>query len=546
MAKYDITSPTGEKFEVEAPDNATEQQVLEFAQQQFAQMSKPQEAKPEVTSDVIKSAASAPLKAASNLVGAPSSAMELLMAGARAGGNALGLDTRFAVPTFPNLGDMARSGFEKLGLIHKPQTTQGRYAGAAVEGALTAPGNPSMLISGAGSGIGAEAGGDIGKQHGPGSELAGRFIGGIAGGVAAGRAVKPLENTLNQEQQAVVQRAKDMGMKLTPGQQTGNRRMLALESTTESMPGGGMLAQQRGDNVKRANQIALKAVGEAGDEITPEVLSKAATRIGGEFDRLTQGRQIKLDKQFFDDVDNIIKEQKKLVEPDFWVMETLQRWQKPSGTANIAIPSDVYQANRSVYAADVRRGFQSDAGTQEVLAKQGLLKALDRAAERSLSGKDLADFKQARQQWANLEAVEASANAKTGYNVNPNQLYSALQRQNKKISRIPLGDRDLVDLSRMSSIIKDQVPNSGTPERQMWMSMLTGGLGGAGGYAAGGPAGAAAGVLAASAVPAVVQRGLMAPVINPYLSQGLLKGYERAPLSAEAIRAGLLAQNPSR
>jgi chaperonin cofactor prefoldin len=36
MAKYDITSPDGEVFEIEAPDNATEQEVLSYAQSQFS------------------------------------------------------------------------------------------------------------------------------------------------------------------------------------------------------------------------------------------------------------------------------------------------------------------------------------------------------------------------------------------------------------------------------------------------------------------------------------------------------------------------------
>jgi len=37
MAKYEITSPTGERFEITAPDTATEAEVLEYAKAQFAQ-----------------------------------------------------------------------------------------------------------------------------------------------------------------------------------------------------------------------------------------------------------------------------------------------------------------------------------------------------------------------------------------------------------------------------------------------------------------------------------------------------------------------------
>lgn len=41
MAKYRITSPNGETFEITAPDDATEAQVMEYAQQQFSKPTEP-------------------------------------------------------------------------------------------------------------------------------------------------------------------------------------------------------------------------------------------------------------------------------------------------------------------------------------------------------------------------------------------------------------------------------------------------------------------------------------------------------------------------
>ena len=38
MATYVITSPSGEEFEVTAPDDATEEQVLAYAKSEFAKM----------------------------------------------------------------------------------------------------------------------------------------------------------------------------------------------------------------------------------------------------------------------------------------------------------------------------------------------------------------------------------------------------------------------------------------------------------------------------------------------------------------------------
>jgi hypothetical protein len=497
---------------------------------------------PSVTEDVAKSVASAPLKGAANLIGLPSTVIDLLAAGARKGGEALGLDTRFAYPTFPNLGNLAREGFGAMGLMHKPETTAGKYAGAAVEGAFSAPGNPSMLLTGAGSGVGAETGSRVGAQYGPSGEAAGALLGSLAGGILTGKAIHPIQNVLTPELRAVIDRAKEMGMKLTPGQQTGSRRMQAFENTTEAMPGGGYLSQQRAENFKIANERALGSVGEKGAELSPTVLGGAADRIGSEFERLTKNRAIKLDQQFFDDVQAIVKEQGKLAEPDKGVIETLRKWSQPAGAKNISIGSDVYQANRSVYSTDARQAFRLEGGAQEARAKQALVKALDDAAERSLPMKDLADFKKARKEWANLEILERSDPSKTGYNINPNNVANALKAQNPKVGRIPLGERDMVDISRMGSLLRDATPNSGTPERAFWTYLLSGGLGAGLGSAAGGPWGAATGAAASMALPAVAQRVMMAPGINQWLSGGLAPGFQQTPMLAEYARALELAQ----
>jgi hypothetical protein len=50
MAIYEITAPDGQVYEVNAPDEATEQQVLQYAQSQFqtqpAQVAQPQQTQP--------------------------------------------------------------------------------------------------------------------------------------------------------------------------------------------------------------------------------------------------------------------------------------------------------------------------------------------------------------------------------------------------------------------------------------------------------------------------------------------------------------------
>src|SRR5690349_21785167 len=56
MARYEITSPEGKRFEINAPDGATQEQVLQYAQTQFASPAPAQPAAPAET-DTLKEAA---------------------------------------------------------------------------------------------------------------------------------------------------------------------------------------------------------------------------------------------------------------------------------------------------------------------------------------------------------------------------------------------------------------------------------------------------------------------------------------------------------
>ena len=62
MATYEIKSPTGETFEVNAPDTATEADVMAYAQSQFAAQPQPQvEPQPQIPTSIPVSAEVQPL-----------------------------------------------------------------------------------------------------------------------------------------------------------------------------------------------------------------------------------------------------------------------------------------------------------------------------------------------------------------------------------------------------------------------------------------------------------------------------------------------------
>ncbi len=79
MAKYRITSPDGQKYDITAPDNATQEQVMEYAKKQFASQEPEQQKDPnaELKSPVtgMRSALDATASVASGAVAAPVSGL---------------------------------------------------------------------------------------------------------------------------------------------------------------------------------------------------------------------------------------------------------------------------------------------------------------------------------------------------------------------------------------------------------------------------------------------------------------------------------------
>jgi hypothetical protein len=53
MGKFKVTSPEGKSFEITAPDGATQEQVLSYAQQQFSQQAAPQPEQPASPADMV-------------------------------------------------------------------------------------------------------------------------------------------------------------------------------------------------------------------------------------------------------------------------------------------------------------------------------------------------------------------------------------------------------------------------------------------------------------------------------------------------------------
>ena len=110
-------------------------------------------------------------------------------------------------------------------------------------------------------------------------------------------------------------RADELGIQLTPGQRSGSRARRGLENAFESNPTtGGPFHDILVNNEDKYGRLAARAIGETADNLSPDVLGRATTRLGREFNAVTEELQAvmpdlnapntKAASDFFNRVDN--------------------------------------------------------------------------------------------------------------------------------------------------------------------------------------------------------------------------------------------------
>lgn len=237
--------------------------------------------KPSVMEDVAKSAASAIPKAAAGLIGLPQTVVSIpaMVAGA------VGLPTAKSylneLFSLPNIGDISRRGFEQMGVMHKPETTAGKYVGAGVEGlAGGAPLGRVAAIAGGGAGLASEAAGQATNDNPWARAGAGLLAGLGVGGLASLR--QPTGNVLNdvlqgttpqqlQDAQRLISNARTMGITLTGPEaiaqvkRSATDPALGIQRVVEQSRGGGptmatVMSARPGQN-EAAFQGVLNRVG---------------------------------------------------------------------------------------------------------------------------------------------------------------------------------------------------------------------------------------------------------------------------------------------
>lgn len=591
MAKYRITAPTGETFEITAPDEATQEQVMEYAKQQFAAQAKPETPPappaaapvappaPEVNTgaDMAKSFGTGLIKGTTGMLtlpqtlqqlgtaantkmggpmldpeGMPSKALRTVADALPAGGFGLSPLIRAAVggqPTITN--DKVIKGVESVtGPLYKPQTTAGEYAqtaGEFVPGGLGPGGIGRKAVNVLAPAIASETAGQLTK----GTDVEGvaRLGGALAGGAlpALGRrAVTPFPQ-LDPEHARLVGVLDREGVRLTAGDRTGSKAVRWAESVANDTPFAGQrIGAEKAAQGEDFTAAILRRVGENDRRVTGPVVDGAFRRIGGEFDRLAANNVMRGDAQLTADLRQAVRD----------YVELVPQTNRAPAVANIVrdlgiilqrngqLTGAQYQAFRSRFDKAARAARQDP---QLSDAMFGIRNAIDDAMERGMSQADAAAWRQARNQYRNMLVVEklatgANADAAQGI-IKPQALLAAVASQNRR--DLARGRGDFADLAKAGRAVLQELPNSGTPARLAAMQMMN--LFGVG-------IGGLPGAIATQTGQSLGARALMSAPVQRYLSnqtmaQAIQNARAQTPwplIAGSAAPRGLLAPEEQR
>lgn len=408
---------------------------------------------------------------------------------------------------------------------------------------------PSMLFGGAAipsmiGGMTSEGAGQA--TAGTPYEIPARLVGGVAGYRGGQKAVSPLPANLSAEEARLVQIAKDKGIPLTVGQETGRGR--GVESALGRFPTSQGRMASFGDEQNAAiNRDAISQIGQTGDRVDPTTMNRVIKQASSEFEAAKQtSGDVKLGTDFFRDLNKTVTT---------YLDNTPAAAQTPSVTKRAT--DFVNQPNRTLTGEqyqEFRRtlneaaGSVSDKGAREAL--KGMRSALDDAMEASLPKDQAEAWREVRRNWANLKILTKAASGGTvgsrnEGNLSPSALSMAL-RQRQGADRFASTEGGLNDTARVASYLADTIPNSGTPATLNMQHILTGSAPGAlPGYLMGGPAGAAIGSATSLVAPNILARAMTGSQGFGWLRDYLANQAAVPQLGVRSLPYGLLPSLPA-
>lgn len=337
--------------------------------------------------------------------------------------------------------------------------------------------------------------------------------GGVVGGVvvpkvagiavnAAKSGLKGLAGNITPEALALYDRAKQLGIPVNVAQLGDSKFLKTLASSLEQVPftGGAKAASEQRSAFTNA---VSKTFGDDVQKVTPAVYAANKARLGQTFNDLTARNTLNVTPQVNKTLQGIASEAAATGSDDTnrAVQNILGRLDDQANTTGGNIPAKTSPivgpngqpivtapasntpaitkvAGKTYQSIDTELGNMIKGGGEKGLFAKRLQSALRDAMDQSIAPADQQAWQTARSQYRNLKAVRDIVAKDMGNgDIPPTALSSALNSTEAGKETMAMGKRgDLGELSQIGrQFVRDQIPNSGTAQRYIAMSILGGG-----------------------------------------------------------------------
>lgn len=307
-----------------------------------------------------------------------------------------------------------------------------------------------------------------------GSELANTLIlGGALPTPSSIPAASDAASGLTAAQQSAAQKGVALGMKMTPGQETGSRVAQQMEARMQSIPAfSGPFGSLLSHNQEVLNTQAAKAIGEPGSAVDSNALESASDRLGQIFESVRNPNNIVVlhpdtTKAIISDIDEKVSgllPGNASIKDNPLVKNLLSASDKGAATGE-QLGTLSSKLGKVAFKQMTSLGGDRDLG----IALYDVKSHVDDLLQSSLSPTEQAAYSQARQQYRTLMQLTSRTgivNPSSG-NVSGAMLANKLQQSDKSGYLLGGNQSPLYNAARFAQAFKPIVGDSGTATRSM-------------------------------------------------------------------------------
>ena len=290
------------------------------------------------------------------------------------------------------------------------------------------------------------------------------------GGYTFGSVGKDSSAGLNNATQAIADRGRELGMRMTLGQIIGSKALQQLEAKLESQPmTSGPFNAIKANNAEALNRQVASAIGEnlaRGESLSADVLDRAARRIGSVFDEVADDVPRQIDpKQFVEKYTQVQDEARGLFTgfEQHPLVEDLAKLADAGQATGKQLQSLTSKLGKAAYKQMTTQSGDRDLGQ----ALYQLKDYVDDLLQQGMGDAEAATFQAARQQYRNLMMLTSRVgvvNPSTG-NVSGRTLANVLQQKDKGGFLFGRNESGMYDAARFSQAFAPIVGDSGTATR---------------------------------------------------------------------------------